>query len=551
MWGVSRLAAAAAGIVLSIVPAPAAPGPAIPDSRVAATVNGVAIRVGDLRVDVAESGSTDAAGALERRINALLVQQEADRMGLRDAIEVKDQLGIFERDTLRDGVFGARVAALRPEPKEIDDLQRAMTTEVRMRSALFKSEADATRLAERAAKGEDFDAAARELTAGGKGQVDPGEGFIKLSEVRPEVAAAVEALAPGKTSGVYTIENQFAVTRLNERRRVENPEARAEAEQEALKRKQLREIGKLVDELRKKYATVDDKLVAAVDFEAGQPGLEGFLKDTRPLAKISGEAPITVADVADAVRKRLFHGADAAGQGRLNRKKLDVLDDLITKRVVLKEARRLGLDKKPEYVALRKRYEDELIFGAFIGKAINPGIKTSDEEARRWYDAHKKELTAPDRVRLESAAFGDRKSGEEALAKLRSGADLAWMRTNAPGRVDPASSPGAVEIPVAVVSLSELPDGLRQAVSGAKAGEYRLFPAPNGPVYVVRVRDLIVGTARPFDEVEAAVKAKVSGEKRKQAFDEYVAKLRAASEVKVSLTPDELRSIGSAVKAGS
>lgn len=543
----------ATGIALSLAlaPASAAPPAALDDSKVAATVNGAPIRVGDLRSDLEVSGADDAASALERRIATVLVQQEADRMGLRDAVEVKDQLGIFERDTLRDGVFGARVSALRPDPKEVDAMLRAMSTEVRLRTAVFRAEADAKRLADRSSRGEDFDKAAAELTAGGKGQVDPGEEFIRVVEIRPEIAAAVDPLAPGKTSGVYKIENQFAVTRLVERRATAKAVPRSDAEQEALKRKQLREIGVLVDELRTRYATVDDKLLASVDFESAKGGIESFLGDKRPVARIAGEPSITVGDVADAVRKRLFHGSEAAGQGRLNRKKMDVLDDLIVKRVVMKEARRLGLDKKPEYLALRKRYEDELVFGAFIGKVINPGIKASDEEARRWYDEHRKEITSADRVRLESVAFSDRKHAEEALAKLRSGADLAWVRTNASGRLDPSSTADALQIPVGMVALPELPDGVREAVRGGKPGEYRLHAVPSGPVYVLRVAEAAPGAARPFDDVKEAVKSRVTADKRRKAFEQYVGKLREASEVKVSLSAEQLRTIGASVKSRS
>ena len=528
----------------SVLPALAA-APGRSSDPVLATVNGEPVTLGKVRGgSSAALPAGETVKALDRMIGVTLATQEGYRMGLNEILEVRDQMGIFERDTLRDGLFAGRLATLKPDPAQVESLAKAMTVEVRIRSAAFAARADADQLVARAARGEDFDAAAKAIAANGKGSVDPGEGFIRTSELLPAVQSAIGQLAPGRVSAVYKIGDRFAVSRLVERRQAPDPDARAKAQDEVLRRMQGEVIAKYAVELRQKYAKVNESLYATLDFDADKPGFESYLKDNRTLVTIAGGEPITVHVLADAVRKRLFHGADrAAEKNRLNRKKDEVLQDLISKRVVMREALVQGLDKKPEYVALRAEQERQLVFGAFVAKAIEPEVKVTDDEIRAYHQAHLKELTGPDMARLESIAFGSRKEAEMALAKLRSGADLAWMRTNAPGRLDPAANPNLLVFPAVPVTLGDLPADLSQALARAVSGEYRLYSATEGATYVILVRQILPGQALPLESAEGRIRAKLTGEKRQKAFDDYVARLRKASDVKILVTPEQLEKL--------
>jgi parvulin-like peptidyl-prolyl isomerase len=555
MNGLTRFVTAAVFVSLwAVEPAPAgAPqGSPPPAGRVLATVNGESITLRQLKAALNDAADPDPWKALERQINVTLIVQEAGRMGLDQSLEVRDQLGVFERDTLRDGLFANRVVAVKVDPKQVDALESAMTTLVSMRSILAPAEVDAKSVVAAVGKGEDFETVIKSLAAKKLGQVDEGEGFIKVSELLPEVQTAIAALKPGQVSSVYKIGSQYAVTRLIDRKVEKTANAHADAAAEAYKRAQLAAITAYVDELKAKYATVNRTLLASVDFDAKTPPFETYLKDPRPVVAIAGEKPITIGDLAGALRKRLFHGVDeAGGHGKLNRKKAEILDDLVAKRVVMKEAKRLGLDKKPEYVALRDATESELMFGAFVAKVFAPDIKVSDDEVKAYYKAHLREFTAPDMVRLEALPFDTRVSAEAALAKLRAGSDLAWMRVNAPGRRDPKTLPEDQRLPAAPVIVAELPAELRETLTGTRAGDYRLYAPQGRAPSVVFVKDFISGQPLALDDASKQISGKLSAEKLRKAFEDYAAKLKASSTVKVMVTQAELAALVGAKKTES
>ena len=93
-----------------------------------------------------------------------------------------------------------------------------------------------------------------------------------------------------------------------------------------------------------------------------------------------------MADLAEDIRHQLYHGVEQAVETKqLNSKKTSALDDMIYKRVFRKEALRLGLDKQASYRYKVKEYEDSIIFGAFVQKAVVPDVKVAEEDTKSYY----------------------------------------------------------------------------------------------------------------------------------------------------------------------
>src|SRR4029453_6660783 len=107
--------------------------------------------------------------------------------------------------------------------------------------------------------------------------------------------------------------------------------------------------------------------------------------DTRAVARIEGEDPVTVKELTEALQAKYYHGAErAVAKKKLNIRKKDVLDGLLAKRAILKEAKRLRIDRSPEYGTTVKEYEDGVLFGIFVERVIDPDIKLGDTEVRAY-----------------------------------------------------------------------------------------------------------------------------------------------------------------------
>jgi hypothetical protein len=283
--------------------------------------------------------------------------------------------------------------------------------------------------------------------------------------------------------------------------------------------------------LKSQYAVVRSAVLKGVDYEAAKPGIDALLKDKRVVVDLKGGTAITVADLTDYLRMQFFHGDDKVRQGRqMNAKKADALDAMIGRRLLNMEAARLGIDKSTEYRDRVNGYTESLVFDTFVQKVIVPTSKMRQEEVRQYYDTHGKEYSNPPMIKARSLAFARRPAAENAVRKLREGTDYRWLAANAEGQVA-ADAADVLRLDGKPLIIESLPAGVGKALSAGKAGEVRLYEAPDGRVYVFAIDQIIQPEARPFDEVRDEIARKLYNDKLKKNVTDYAGKLRAQSKV--------------------
>jgi hypothetical protein len=235
------------------------------------------------------------------------------------------------------------------------------------------------------------------------------------------------------------------------------------------------------------------------------------------------------------MKQQLFHGAERAVEAkRLNRRKEQILDEMLQKRIFRKEALRLGLDKTEEYKNKLKENQNSLLFGAFIAKAVAPDIKLIEEELKTYYDQHIKEYTYPEMMKIKSLVFSKREDAEKAIVNLKQGTDFQWLEANTEGQVD-KNREGVLIFEGNLLTTKDLPENVQKAVSGARSGDVRLLADPKNYFYVLSIQDVILPRPQPYPEVREGIAKKIYNEKLTKAMEEYAGKLRAVSDVKIYL----------------
>jgi parvulin-like peptidyl-prolyl isomerase len=472
---------------------------------------------------------------LDRLINLKLILQEARNIGLDALPEVTTAVRSFEENALRDMLFGEQVRKTKKaDSKEVEKLYKDAVKEIKVKSLLFDKEEDAKRLEEELKAGGNFEDAANRMVAAGTAKGELEGQYLKVVSMLPEVAVGVSSLKEGEVSAPIKIGNRFTLVIMEGVRFPEDPEARKKAEKDALQAKRTAALKKYVEDLKKKYVKEDEKLVKSLDFEAAEPGFEKLLSDKRVLAKVKGDKPVTVGELANALQKRFFHGAERAAQEKkINRRKEQILEDIVGKRVVLKEARRKKLDRTEYFKGRVAEYRDGVLFGTFFQKAIDPDVKVTEPEVRAYLQDHIGEYTMPTMIRIDSIPFTSRKGAEDALEKLRKGAEFQWAKAYADGRLDTTGGVTFLEFGGNLLVVKDLPEGAQKAVSGASTGDYRIYGEAEGPHYVLYIKEVLPSKPQAMEAVKDEIEKKLLLEKRLKALHDWEGKLRKASTVKI------------------
>ncbi|WP_232278997.1 peptidylprolyl isomerase [Geotalea uraniireducens] len=474
---------------------------------------------------------------LNRLINSRLIVQEAESMGLEELPEVKQKLDDFPRMALKEELKDLQIKSLQPDATEVEKYYKEAVKEWKIKSVKFEKEDDAKELARTVQAGGNFDELVNTLIDSGKATGTKEGEYVKARDLLPQVANVVAGMRAGSVSPVIQVGPSYAIFKLEDvRYPAGNAEAQDAAREQALAMKQIEALAAYNKSLTKKYAKINQKLLDKLDFEAAKPGFAQLLKDRRVVVEIKGDKPITVADMAESLSQKFFHGIDEAIKGkRINEQKMSALYDIFYARLYLKEAKKLGIDKTGHYKDRIKDFKDSLLFGMFIQKVVAPEIKVSDDETKAYYNKHIGDYSTPELLRIKGLAFTRKEYAEAAIDKLRKGTEYQWLQANAEGQAAKESA-GLLEFSPTPVTRNGLPEKMQEATAGGKAGEYRLYESPEGFFYVLLIQDVVPAKPQPLENVQKVIVKKLFNAKLNQAVEEWGVKLRDAYKVQVYIT---------------
>ena len=508
-----------------------------------ATVNGETITMGELAEAVSslhegmgegkKAAKQDFGQLLDRLVNSALIIQEARNIGLEEQPEVKDVVDTFAKRLMREKLMAQQVKDVKADPKEVAKVYQERNSEWKIKSLVFKTENDAKKAVKEVKAGKKYDALYAKALKSGKAEKGKDETYIKMENMPPEIVKIIAGMKKGSCSPVVPLQNGFLIFRLDDTRHIEDANVKEQVDKELNTKARLAALEKFRDELVKKHVKQNTELVDKLDFEAKEPGFEAMLTDKRAIAEIGGEEPVTVADLAEAIKAKFYHGVDiAASDKKVNKNKKLLLDDILANRAMLKEAKVRNVEQGEDYRKKLKDFTASILFGAFIEKVVQPEIKLTTEELQAYYKEHIAQYTYPEMYRIEAIVFSSNRDAEAAIDKLRKGMDFKWFKTNAEGRLPEGTQP-KMDFGSGLVMKSQMPESVQKTLTGVKSGEYRQY-AIDDEYYVLNVIEVVPAKEQPFNEVEAPIRKNVYYEKLNKSVESWAAKLREASDIKIN-----------------
>ncbi|ACG74388.1 PpiC-type peptidyl-prolyl cis-trans isomerase [Anaeromyxobacter sp. K] len=509
-----------------------------------ARIDDQVVRLAELQEALATTHDERKAGAatapdfkavLQRLIDSRLLIMEAREMGLDEAPEVKEQLTVFKDVTLRQTLQQQVTQDVKPDALEVERVYKESVRRWKVRSLLFQKEEDAAAVKPALAGGKGFVELAKQLVAEKKAEGSGEPEVLPPDQTLPVVTTALQRLQKGQATPPLKLQKGFAILYVEDIVYPDDPAKRAEAEKASVDRQSGQVLTAFRKELDRKYVKIDEALLRKINFDAPKPGFAVLVKDKRPIVRIAGEAPITVADLANAVGEKFFHGVEKPQQEkRVDKLKRPRLDGLIYKRVFTKEARVRKLDQSEEYLRAVEEYENSLVFGTFVQRVLVPDVSLKDDDLRAYYDGHRDEFTAAPLYRLDQLAFPDMKGAQRATERLARGTDFKWLKANAEGQLPPAQR--ALDFEGQLLSAKGLPEDLAGALASAQVGDYRLHQGPRGQGYVVQVVSRTDPQVQPFEEAKPDIQKKLFGQALNRAVTDWAAKLRDAHRIETYIT---------------
>lgn len=501
------------------------------------------------REEQATSARKNYANLLERVITTQLIVQEARNIGLDELPEIEEKIEDYSTRLLVNRVMRDPLQSVEPDPAEVDALYAQMAREALLSALTFKREEDALAFQDQFEATGDFPGLARRFVEEGRAEGDTDEPqYMRAQDLLPRIAGAAFTMDPNSLSQIFSTKEGYLVFYLYEFRAYEDPALEEEAQRTLATPLREQKAKEFIDGLISENSTVDQGLLESVDLERQTVGpfwsreerpadFDALLKDERVLATIHDEEPfvITVGDLVTEISKRRFHSMETGVEtGKLNKEKAPVLRDMLFRRIGRMVAIRQGFDQSPEYLDSLAEFTNSLLFDTFINKVVAPDVTITEEEARAYFADHQSDFSSPTMLRMTGLAFYQRTDAENALAKLRKGADFKWVSANSPGQIDKEKE-RAFLFEKSLLSATSLPEDLQAATEGADAGDALIYESTDGFHHVILIEKVFPSQPKPYESVRQTIAGILFEQKLRDLVDDWSGKLSEAYETRIFL----------------
>lgn len=186
---------------------------------------------------------------------------------------------------------------------------------------------------------------------------------------------------------------------------------------------------------------------------------------------------------------------------------------------------------------LRRNMERQMLYSNVQQVEVFGRVAVTEEEARKYYEAHVNEFTTPSSIMLReilvavpadprgvnaAADEGAKRKAEEIRARISRGEAFEKVAADASDAASKAN--GGLLGPL---NSNELSPDFRKVVEGLKAGEMTQVIRTQRGYQILRLESATQAQTQPFEQAREQISERVVTDKRRDEFQKYITKLRA------------------------
>ncbi|MEW6753544.1 MAG: peptidylprolyl isomerase [Candidatus Latescibacterota bacterium] len=489
-------------------------------------------------LEPAEEGPAGVRDLLQSLVISRLLVLEAEARGYQRDPQVLER---FEQLQVERLVREMTDREIKPRVRVTEeDLRRAYrqdhwNTVHRPAHILSETEEEARQVVRALQAGRDFAELARQRSRWKQDAAQGGDlgRYFGPGDVVPELGAAVLDLKKGEytTLPVRTLHG-WEVVKVVDTREVPFEAVQGKISEALHGRRFVEERRRYVEELEEKYGVAfhPQGLQAIMTHHPGD----------EPVLTIGGQSTLT-ADSPACRRGLRGLPPDALEDSLLVVRMLR--DRLVADSLLVREARQKGLDQAPEFVAFRKRTYERLLAGHLRKKEVVEEIEIPEEEVRQLYEQRKQEFRIPENYVMTEVLLDSEAEAARIRDQVKAGADMAQLARTSSRR--PAALQNGGHLEVGDTNREKWPK-LWEALRGARVGDVVGPVAVEGGYSVVRVREHVEPTVRPYEQVANVVRFWVRRQRADAAFEEFARSLMQRYQDRVRWFDERIEAVAAA-----
>jgi peptidyl-prolyl cis-trans isomerase C len=247
-----------------------------------------------------------------------------------------------------------------------------------------------------------------------------------------------------------------------------------------------------------------------------------------------GKAEITKDDFLKEV-SRIPEWARAQFSGKEGKEKF--LDELIKRELVYEDAKKMRLDKDPEYLDKVKDFEKMTLISLILKKEVEDKAKVDDADVKAFYDKNADKFTIGTKLRASHILVDTEAQAKDIRERLNKGESFAKLAQSFSKDKGSASKGGDI----GYFGSGQMVPEFERAVMGLKIGEISEPVKTRFGYHIIQLTDVKKGETASFEQSKEAIRKQLLAEKQKALIDSFIGNLM--KEAKIKKNEDALASI--------
>jgi peptidyl-prolyl cis-trans isomerase C len=212
--------------------------------------------------------------------------------------------------------------------------------------------------------------------------------------------------------------------------------------------------------------------------------------------------------------------------------KREFLDRLIERKLLLREAKKAGVEKDKEFQDQLEAVRDTMIIQSLVKKKIAAvAARMSDEELQKYYDAHKQEFKRDREIRTRQIVVATEQEAKEIQTKIAKGEDFGELAKRF--SMDPSAKTSGGDLGFHPKG-SLIPEYEEAAFKLTKVGQVTPPVKSKFGYHVIKLEGVREGQIVPFAEVKDFINQKMVQEKQTEVLKNYVQELKKNAKIVVN-----------------
>jgi len=206
-----------------------------------------------------------------------------------------------------------------------------------------------------------------------------------------------------------------------------------------------------------------------------------------------------------------------------------VLDQMISEKLLIQEAKNMGLEEDNDVLEQIKKMTEQILVQVLIEREILDKIKVNDEEVLEYYEQNKDSFTEKEQVHLYNILLETEEEAQDVLERLKAGKDFSEIA------IEKSTGPSAVQGgDLGYLSKGTIIPEIEDVVFALELEKLSEIIKTDFGFHILKITDKKPETVKTLEEVKEDIIEILLPTKQREAFENLLEELKGKTEIEIN-----------------